>query len=131
MLMWYHIGSSYLGFGPASNMSYPILYFLPILIISLMNHLGIASFFFLFHFMLNYPAYFVDFCYFGCLWLVIIWSTMYAHSGLSFFGARYFFSHIICIASILISMLSIFNPPISLGCDTSFQLMIAFLSFYM
>jgi len=44
MLMWYHIGSSYLGFGPASNMSYPILYFLPILIISLMN-LGIASFF--------------------------------------------------------------------------------------
>ena len=62
-----------------------------------------------------------------CTLLKIIWSTIYAQSGLSFFGARYFFNYIICIASILVSIFDMSNPPISLGCDASFQFIVAFL----
>jgi len=41
-----------------------------------------------------------------------------------------FSTTLFCIASILISMLGIFNPSISLGCDASFQFMVVFLSFH-
>ena len=131
MPIWCHSSSSFLGFGPASSISYPTLYFLPTFIISLINF-GIASFFPVSFHDWNIQLILFSFAILGvfCRLLKIIWSTTYAQSGLSFLGARYFFSHIICIVSILVSILGMFSPPISLGCDASFQFIVAFLSFH-
>jgi len=65
------------------------------------------------------------------MYLKTIWSVTDAHISLSVNGARYFFSHITCIASSLASMSGRPSPLFSLGCVTSVQFINGLLSSHM
>src|SRR5882757_9710605 len=62
----------------------------------------------------------------GVIDLCIISSTIFAHLGFISFGARYFLSHIICIASNLASRSGIPSPPWFLSAVTSCHLIYPF-----
>ena len=55
------------------------------------------------------------------------WSIIYAHNGLFAIEARYFFSHIIYIASTLASISGRSSSPLLLGSVVSFQFISGFL----